>query len=133
MENKETLNIKISDPQSVDSKKEASKDHKIPFIPNKGYETLSEALNDLQKRGFTYDFNFDKDCLFCKANQTRLKPEDFEIVEYYRFEGDSDPSDNSIVYAISSDKYMIKGVLVNAYGIYTENASDELLSKLKVA
>lgn len=105
---------------------------KKPFIPSTAYETLSEALNDLRKRGFAYDFNFDSDCLFCAENKTRIKPEDFKIVEYYRFEGNSDPSDNSIVYGISSDKHNIKGVLVNAYGIYTENATDDLLSKFEI-
>lgn len=125
MENTKTLTTEISEKKTTKTKQ--------AFIPNKGYESLYEALNDLQKRGYTYDFNFDNDCLFCIENKTKLKPEDFEIVEYYRFEGSSDPSDNSIIYAIESEKYNIKGVLVNAYGIYSENASDALLSKFKIA
>ena len=92
---------------------------------NNKYETLSEALNDLRKRGFTYDFNVDDNCLFCSDNNLKLKPEEFEIVEYHRFEGESDPSDNSIVYAIISNKYNLKGVLVNGYGIYSDKNTDE--------
>ena len=126
----ETLKIETKKPAKL--LKEADKNIKKPFVPNKGYETLSEALNDLRIRGYVYDFNLDSDCLFCAENKTKLKPEDFKIAEYYRFEGSSDPSDNSIVYAINSDKYDIKGVLVNAYGIYTENTTDELLAKFKV-
>jgi hypothetical protein len=42
------------------------------------------------------------------------------------------PSDQSILYAISSDKYQLKGVLVNAYGIYSDPVTDEMLEKLTV-
>ena len=121
--------------KTLETDKKESKEMEIvktPFIPNKSYDTLSEALNDLKKRGFTYDYNFDTDCLFCLENNIRLNPEDFKIVEYYRFEGNGDPADSSIVYAINSDKYKVKGVLVNGYGIYTENATDELLAKFKM-
>jgi hypothetical protein len=60
-----------------------------------------------------------------------LSPEDFEIVEFYRFEGDSNPGDEETVYAIQS-KDGVKGVLVNAFGIYSDGLTDEILQKLKI-
>ena len=48
----------------------------------------------------------------------------------YRFEGDSSPDDNSVLYAIES-KGGIKGVLVDAYGTYAEAMSPEMAMKLK--
>jgi len=96
------------------------------------YDTLSEALSDLEKRGYTHNFNLECDCIDCKSIELKLNPDDFEITEYYRFEGESDPDDSEIVYAITS-KDGVKGTLVNGYGIYSDDISDELLSKLKIA
>ncbi|MEZ4906023.1 MAG: hypothetical protein R2822_31770 [Spirosomataceae bacterium] len=56
---------------------------------------------------------------------------EFEIDEFYRFEGQTDPADEAILYAISSDKYNLKGVLVSGYGIYTEPLTNEMLEKLR--
>ncbi|MES2285499.1 MAG: phosphoribosylpyrophosphate synthetase [Bacteroidota bacterium] len=97
------------------------------------YDTLLDAVNDLKKRGFTYDFTEQKDKLYCSEKQCDFNPNEFEIVEFYRFEGISDPEDNSIVYAISSDKNNIKGLLVNAYGVYSDTKVSELISKMKIA
>jgi hypothetical protein len=58
-------------------------------------------------------------------------PGEFEIVEVHRFEGDTDPADEAVVYAIQS-KHGEKGVLVNAFGVYSDRVSDELIEKLKV-
>ena len=96
------------------------------------YETLSEALNDLSKRGYVHNFNIECDCLKCASLELRLNPDEFEIIEFYRFEGDSNPDDEEIVYAISS-KNGIKGTLVNAYGIYSDEISGEMVKKLKIA
>ena len=42
---------------------------------------------------------------------------------FYRFEGVSNPDEEAIVYAISSAKFDIKGILVNGYGISADEAS----------
>lgn len=96
------------------------------------YETLSEALDGLKERGYTENFNLQSDCLECRALSLQLHPEDFRIDEYHRFEGDSNPDDNSVVYAISS-KDGVKGVLVDAYGMYSENVTPAMAQKLRVA
>ena len=54
------------------------------------------------------------------------------VDKYFRFEGASNPSDSAILYAISSDSKNLKGVLVNAYGIYSEPLTDEMLEKLEI-
>jgi len=58
-----------------------------------------------------------------------LYPEDFEVDAFYRFEGMSSPDDNSIVYAISG-KNGIKGILVDAYGVYSSSLSGAMVQKL---
>ena len=96
----------------------------------KDYVSMVDALNDLKSRGYTLDFNLAKDALYSSDKTITLHPDDFEIAELYRFEGPSDPADNSIVYAIKSDKLNIKGTFVDAYGVYSDDISEDLLRKL---
>ncbi len=95
------------------------------------YDTLVTALEDLRKRGFTLDFNLKENCIMC-GESIKLQPEQFEIEEVYRFEGDTNPSDSSILYAISSYNGEYKGVLVNAYGMYADPMSQAMVSKLSI-
>ncbi len=95
------------------------------------FDTLSETLNALNKKGYTEDLNLKSDCLECPGQQLKLHPEDFEIDEVYRFEGMSNPSDNSVIFAISSEKHNIKGVLVDAYGADASSITPEMAQKLK--
>ncbi len=96
----------------------------------KNYDTLSEAINDLQKNGYSYDFNLTPHCLECASLKLEIDPEAFEVDETFRFEGMSSTDDNSILYAISS-KNGIKGLLVDAYGVYAENISEAMRKKLR--
>lgn len=97
------------------------------------YQTVSEAINDLIKRGYTQDFNvhLEEECLVCNTSMTQLSPDDFEIDETYRFEGNTDPGDEMILFAISSLKYNIKGIVVNAYGMYSDSTTSEIVERLK--
>jgi hypothetical protein len=97
----------------------------------KSYTTLSEAVNDLKKRGYTEDFNLQPHCLECTSQNVQVHPEHFVVDEYHRFEGMSNPDDNSIVFAISSDDG-VKGTLVDAYGMYSENLTAPMIEKLTV-
>ncbi|HYK77580.1 MAG TPA: phosphoribosylpyrophosphate synthetase [Daejeonella sp.] len=94
------------------------------------YENLVEALNGLKAKGFTYDFNLHNNALHSSQGNITLSPKDFEIVKVYRFEGMSNPSDNSVLYAITSPKHHINGTFINAYGVYSDDISEELLKKL---
>jgi hypothetical protein len=94
------------------------------------YQSPVEALQDLKRRGYTLDFNLANGTLHSSAENVYLQPEDFQISNIYRFEGASDPGDNTIVYAIESPKYNVKGVFFNAYGVYSDDISEELLKKL---
>jgi hypothetical protein len=97
----------------------------------KSYNTLSEALTDLKKRGYKEDFNLQPHCIECSALNLQWHPEKFTVDEYHRFEGMSDPDDNSIVFAISSDDG-VKGTVVDAYGMYSENLTEPMVRKLSV-
>lgn len=95
------------------------------------YGTLSETINGLIKLGYTHDFNIHQECLICNQTKTVLQPIDFQIDKVYRFEGASNPDDQSILYAISSPKFGIMGTLVNGYGISSDEEASKLIEKLK--
>ncbi|WP_034260457.1 hypothetical protein [Altibacter lentus] len=96
----------------------------------KAYGTLTEAINDLTQRGYTINFNLKSDSVESMTNHLKIKPDEFEIDEVHRFQEMSDVDNESILYAISSTLYDARGLLVNAYGIYADTTSAELVSKL---
>lgn len=93
-------------------------------------DTLSETMEYLQKQGYTYDFNLCSGHIECNALKLTLHPEDFEVDELHRFGGMSSTDDNSVLYAIRSKKG-VKGLLVDAYGVYAENISEAMRKKLR--
>jgi hypothetical protein len=95
------------------------------------YKTMVEAIADLQKKGYVDDLNLQQNHI--QANLSiKLHPEDFHVDAFYRFEENTDPDEQAIIYAISAPQLKIKGILVNAYGIYSEAMTDEMTKKLNV-
>ncbi|MFD2907749.1 phosphoribosylpyrophosphate synthetase [Flavobacterium ardleyense] len=100
---------------------------------NHHYDTVTEAMAGLKERGYLTDFELlvEKECLACHKTSSYLSPEEFEIDEIHRFEGDSDPGDEMIVYGISSTIHGMKGIVVNAYGLYSDPNTYKIVSRLK--
>jgi hypothetical protein len=96
------------------------------------YASVTQALADLQARGYTDEFNFKDDYLFCNSNGVKFNPLELKITEVYRFEGASDPEDSSVVYAIESAGGL-RGVLIDAYGAYADEKKTTFLNSLKMA
>ena len=95
------------------------------------YAIVIEALKGLNQEGYVLDFNLKADCVECKSLDLKLYPDDFVIDKFYRFEGASNPADSAIVYAISSVN-RLRGTLVDAYGVYSDSLTNEMVSKLKI-
>lgn len=93
-------------------------------------DTLSETINELRNEGYVEDFNLQQQCLECRQGQYQVFAHEFVVDKFYRFDDNTDPDDSAILYAISSDTHGLKGVLVNAYGIYSEPLTDEMANKL---
>lgn len=101
-------------------------------MERKTYDTVTEALTDLKKLGYKTDFTIlnGQEIQDRHLGASVLSPDDFEIDDFYRFEGESDPGDGMIVYAISSKIKNLKGIVVNAYGIYADQATSAIVKKL---
>lgn len=93
--------------------------------------TLSEIITKLKAEGYTEDFNLKDQYLAGQRSAIWLSPDEFVVDRHYRFEGNSDPDDEAVVYAISAPKFNLKGTLVNGYGIYSDAGADELVRALK--
>jgi len=94
------------------------------------YETLVDATNDLMKRGYTANLSIEGDTVDDKSQGIHMTADEFSIDEFYRFEGQSNPSDMSIVYAVNSPKHNLKGIIVDAYGTYAVESSSAVQAKL---
>jgi hypothetical protein len=95
------------------------------------YLSMTEALEGLKNRGFTTNFEFLHQA-FCAVESGRtFKPEELSIREHHRFEGISDPDDESVVYAIETTDGL-RGTIVDAYGIYANAELETFLEKVKM-
>ncbi|MEP6683041.1 MAG: hypothetical protein ABJA35_07270 [Parafilimonas sp.] len=91
------------------------------------YDTVSTAIEELRKQGYTTDLNIEEDKVVC--SQGKFDKDNFEVMDVYRYEGNSDPADEAAVYAIESSSGL-KGILVTGYGASAEDLSAEMLEKL---
>lgn len=80
-------------------------------------KSLQACLAKMSATGFTEDFKATDDGLISLRTDKVYSPEEVKIVNFYRFEGASDPDDTSILYAIEANDG-VKGTLVDAYGAY---------------
>ena len=96
---------------------------------NSHYSTVSEAITALRDKGYTLDFNLEENCIVCHPD--RFDPDDFEITEVYRYEGDTDPADEATVDGIVS-KTGLKGVRVTGYGVSSDSFTTGMLKKLRM-
>lgn len=96
------------------------------------YDNLVEAIAGLKSQGYVEDFNLNQNHIACSTSSGdyQVFHNEFQIDKYFRFFGDSDPEDESIIYAVSSDKYNLKGILVNGYGTSSEELTNEMTQKL---
>ncbi len=102
-----------------------------PSNQNIGIMTsLSEVTNLLSERGYTMDLNLKPHYLQCAETSQKLFPGEFTVDRHYRFEGASNPDDEAIVFAISSPKHNLKGVLIGGYGVSSDPISDEMIKAL---
>lgn len=94
------------------------------------YDTVTEALDGLKERGYEHDFNLKGSQLECKALSKQWPARELTIDETHRFEGQSDPADEAVVYAISSADG-VQGTFVDGYGTYYDEEGLEMLQHMR--
>ncbi len=82
-------------------------------------KSLSSCLNKVVNDGYTVDFKVIEEGLKALQTEKVFKAEEVNVVNFFRFEGQSDPDDMSILYVIETTDGT-KGTLVDAYGPYAD-------------
>lgn len=95
----------------------------VEETPVKNFTTMVDVINYYTECGYTYTFTFDK-------KSDSIRPEDWCINGFYRFEGKTNPSDNSIVYLLIKKDGSEKGMLINSYGVYASEQIDQFIQKV---
>lgn len=94
---------------------------------------LDKCMNFLEEKGYTDQFRVEgKNLVSLKDSKKKYKPKDVNAVNFYRFEGISDPDDMSILYAIETCDGT-KGTLVDAYGRYSDEATGTFMQEVDIS
>jgi hypothetical protein len=79
------------------------------------YSSLVEAHHDLLKKGYDKNYRVTESTTMEDGEGHKYSPYQLSIDEFHRFEGETDPADNSILYAVTANDGT-KGTLVDAFG-----------------
>jgi hypothetical protein len=97
---------------------------------NAEMKTLVSTLHDLMKKGFTEDYKATDAGLKALLRGHTYQPDEVKVVDFYRFEGTSDPADESILYAIETSDGG-KGTLVDAFGPSSDTKVTAFMEKVE--
>jgi len=93
-------------------------------------KTLASCLNKIVKDGYEENFKVIDKGLQSLETEKIYKPGEVHIVNFYRFEGASDPSDSAILYVIETSDGA-KGSLTDAYGMYADPEIDKFIQDVE--
>lgn len=93
-------------------------------------KTMAYCLTKLKQEGYEEDFKITAKGLCTMDEKNCYQPEEVRIVNFFRFEGASDPADNSILYAIETGDEK-KGTLTDAFGTYADEAIDKFIKEVE--
>ncbi len=95
--------------------------------------TLTSILEKLRNKGFDHELKMSDHGRMQSADYHKIyNTEDLKIIKTYRLEGETDPTDSSILY-IMEDKEGYKGYVLDAYGMYStheESGFDAFIQKI---
>lgn len=92
--------------------------------------SMVSILEVLEENGYTTQFKATSEGLVSMVTYRTYHPHEIEINHFYRFEGESNPDDSSIVYAIETKDGM-KGTLIDSYGAYSDPEISNFIKKVK--
>lgn len=93
-------------------------------------KSMTLCLNKLLNEGYDEDFKAIDQGLQSLKTGNIYTPEQIQVVNFYRFEGASDPADNSILYAIETSDGA-KGTLADAFGPYADTRVDKFMKDVE--
>ncbi|MCD6063965.1 MAG: hypothetical protein K0R82_1876 [Flavipsychrobacter sp.] len=92
--------------------------------------TLTACVNKVVKDGYTDSFKVTQRGLYSCSTDKYFTPADVKVVNFYRFEGESDPADSSILYVMETSSGD-KGTLIDAYGPYADENVNKFIREVE--
>ena len=94
--------------------------------------SLTTVEKKLKSQGYTHDFNVQDGRLTTMddASARTFSPEETTIVDFFRFEGESNPDDMAILYAIETADGT-RGTVSSAYGTYANEDIDQFILRVE--
>jgi hypothetical protein len=92
---------------------------------------LEKCMHKLEAEGFTDQYRVEGGKLCDLTNNKKYKAKDVKAVNFYRFEGLSNPDDMSILYAIETSDGR-KGTLTDAYGAYSDDETGAFMNQVSI-
>jgi len=96
---------------------------------NNSYDTLVEAIEALKKRGYRHNFRISDKGMLVEKTEKGYIADEVELHEFHRFEGNTNPADMSIVYAVQTNSGE-KGIIVDSYGVYGSEVTSKFMNKV---
>lgn len=97
--------------------------------------TLSQVMQKLAERGIQREFRMNENSEMKFENSDKIyTPTELIILKTYRFEGDSNPDDNAVLYVVKDDVGN-RGMIIDSYGAdsnYPGEKFDEFLRNIPV-
>ncbi|NOQ75278.1 MAG: phosphoribosylpyrophosphate synthetase [Crocinitomix sp.] len=93
------------------------------------FDSLSQAVDALTKEGYKDDFKAEEKCIKALYSKKEFRPEELTITASYRFEGMTNPEDETELFAIVANDGT-KGTLVMSYSA-EHNQNVELIKEIK--
>jgi hypothetical protein len=93
-------------------------------------KSLASVTNKMVLDGYDDDFKISDKGLRSLKTEKVYQPEEVNVINFFRFEGQSDPNDNTILYVIETNDGL-KGTLVDAYGPYADRKLSEFMQNVE--
>lgn len=98
---------------------------KVPYLTE-----IARVEKKMNEEGYTSNFRITPEGLASDNSEHIYSPDQIRIVNFYRFEGVSDPEDNAILYVIETTKGE-KGTITDAYGAYSDPDVDDFIKQVE--
>jgi len=93
--------------------------------------SMVTILNQLRQEGYTAEFKITDDGTMCVIDDKEsFRPDQLRIVNFYRFEGESNPDDMAILYVVEAENGQ-KGTITDAYGTYSDLSLENFMRQVQ--
>ncbi len=94
-------------------------------------KTLTSCMRKLDKLGFDTQFQVTNMGIKSFDTEKLFAPHQVKIVNFYRFEGASNPDDSAILYAIETEDGE-RGTLTDSYGAFGEQRIADFIKEVEM-